>query len=286
MKSETKPPQSLFKYVGASGVRILQTNTLKFTRPSLLNDPFEVRPFLKTIGGELDWAEQFKSQLPATLDKEFDKLPEQLRRVLSRETLLDQLNTQKPLALEMMRQALKQLTPTMNAEFYRQADAMIGILSLTENQNHLLMWSHYADFHRGMVLEFDSTNEFFNRRRSINDEFYHLRQVVYSRRRPHVDLLRTDCLELFLTKSQDWEYEAEWRMMLPIKDCQEVSTAVHVQGFPSECLKAVIFGANSSSDLRAEVRNTIQSNASFSHVRVLFAKLHMHEYTLEFSEVE
>ena len=148
------------------------------------------------------------------------------------------------------------------------------------------MWSHYADFYRGFVFEFDSTSGFFNRRRSASDEFYHLRRVVYFRKRPHVDLLRTDCLELFLTKREEWAYEAEWRKMSPIQDCQEVAAAVHVQPFPPECLRTIILGANSSSEFRNEVRKVVQANADFSHVRVLFAKLHPEAYALEFTESE
>lgn len=174
----------------------------------------------------------------------------------------------------------------MNMESYKQADAAVGVLSLTENPSDLLMWSHYTDFHRGLVLGFDSAHGFFNRRRSESDEFYHLRRVVYSRKRPHVDLLRTDCLELFLTKSEEWAYEAEWRMMTPIQDCQEVSAAVHVQEFPAACVKTVILGANSSPEFRNEIRNVLKGSADFAHVRVLFARLHAQEYALEFLEHE
>jgi len=286
MEAGLIPPSRLYKYVGPSGIKILQTRTLRFTRPSFLNDPFEVRPFLKTIGDRAEWLREFENQMPATLDNKLQQLPEQLLPLMPREPLIAQLNSQKPLMLEIMQQVLDGIGPTLNLEFYKQVDAAVGILSLTENPNNLLMWSHYGSSHGGMVLEFDSRNEFFNRRRSSSDEFYHLRKVAYSHKRPQVDLLRTSCLELLLTKSQEWSYEAEWRMMLPIQDCHELSPALHVQAIPSGCLKTIIFGANTSPEFRGEVLKTIRGDAGYSHVRVLFAKLHVQEYAVVFSEAE
>ncbi len=281
-----QPPPRLFKYVGQRGVKILQTKTLRFTRPSLLNDPFEARPFLETMGGEADWLPIVKAKIPVVLDETLSSLPAQVRQILSRDALLQQMHAQEPVVLEIMKHVTAQSLPIMTADFYKNADAMLGILSLTERPNDLLMWSHYGDFHRGMVLEFDASHAFFNRRRGPDDEFYHLRQVVYSRRRPKVNLLCTEFAELFLTKSLAWEYEAEWRMMSPIQDCKEVSPMMHVQNFPPECLRTVIFGANSSREFRDEVRKTIDHDPEFSHVHLLFAKLQSQEYALEFSETE
>ena len=35
----------------------------------------------------------------------------------------------------------------------------MGMISLTEKSNNLLMWSHYADEHRGMVIEIDENTK-------------------------------------------------------------------------------------------------------------------------------
>lgn len=36
-----------------------------------------------------------------------------------------------------------------------------GILCLAEAPDNLLMWAHYADCHRGFVVQFDDTHPFF-----------------------------------------------------------------------------------------------------------------------------
>ena len=39
----------------------------------------------------------------------------------------------------------------------------IGIFSLSKVPDNILMWSHYADSHKGIVLEFDSNHAYFNK---------------------------------------------------------------------------------------------------------------------------
>ena len=286
MESTPLPPRRVFKFVGQSGLKILKTKTLRFTRPSLLNDPFEVRPFLKTLGNEADWFQHFKTQVPLAVDKALDNVPAQVNHLVSRDFLTQGLQSQKPFMVEIMRQVVGDLVPHMNAEFYKQIDAVLGILSLTEKHDSMLMWSHYGEMHRGIMLGFESAHPFFNRKRSPDDEFFHLRPVAYAHQRPHVDLLRTNTLELFLTKSQDWAYEKEWRMMIPIADCQEASPGVHVQSYPPECLEMVVLGANSSAEFRQQVVRTLRETDDFAHVRVFLAKLHAQEYVLGLSEME
>lgn len=46
---------------------------------------------------------------------------------------------------------------TIGHLFYRSQ----GIISLTETRDNLLMWSHYADEHKGIVVEFHAHNPFF-----------------------------------------------------------------------------------------------------------------------------
>lgn len=53
-------------------------------------------------------------------------------------------------------------TPNMQ-DLVKEATAEVmngcGILSLTKTNNDILMWSHYADSHKGICLEFDVTRD-------------------------------------------------------------------------------------------------------------------------------
>lgn len=104
----------------------------------------------------------------------------------------------------------------------------------TERNNNLLMWSHYANSHRGFCIEYE-LKQFLIDNKDIRQ---HLFPVIYMKKRPiyrdinsliesHFDLRRAyedghdyvgrepldDILPLCMIKSMDWSYEEEWRFI-------------------------------------------------------------------------
>lgn len=82
----------------------------------------------------------------------------------------------------------------------------IGILCLSENPLHILMWSHYASDHGGICIGFDSTQAPF--RDAI--------KVTYGSDRPRIGINsnpETLIRNVFLKKSKHWNYEDEWRII-------------------------------------------------------------------------
>lgn len=101
----------------------------------------------------------------------------------------------------------------------------------TTNYDSILMWSHYADNHRGVCIEFDIPDN--------EQELYS--KVIYSETRPSNNLVQgiekicghllgkgeidmADKLfiklmtEPYYTKSKNWSYENEYRLLFPEKD--------------------------------------------------------------------
>lgn len=120
-----------------------------------------------------------------------------------------------------------------NTSYYDYA-----IISLSETNNNLLMWSHYADQHKGIVIEFDEKKPLFesykdftalrfdyeldyeiideeenNRRLGINAG--KIQRVRYNAKRPDIQNF-DNILEHFLVKSEEWIYEKEHRVILPL----------------------------------------------------------------------
>ena len=90
----------------------------------------------------------------------------------------------------------------------------LGIFCLSADSCNLLMWSHYANHHRGFCIEYDCSEETLLRRIAF--------EVRYKDMVPSVsaaDLSGPDkgnALDsLWLTKARCWEYEQEWRVMMP-----------------------------------------------------------------------
>lgn len=92
-----------------------------------------------------------------------------------------------------------------------------GIISFTESYNNLLMWSHYADEHKGIVVEFDyhALKTHFNKILGLNNS---IERILYNRERHEVLPCTTSPKRNLLTKSDDWIYEKEHRAITKISN--------------------------------------------------------------------
>jgi len=93
-----------------------------------------------------------------------------------------------------------------------------------------LLWSHYADRHRGLALGFD-----------VNEE--KLKPVSYVETRPilkEIDIVVAN--SLLFTKYVDWHYEREARIYASLKD-QDAETGLYFVDFGDQLvLREVIAG--------------------------------------------
>tara|TARA_Y100001938_G_scaffold135436_1_gene197111 strand:- start:2464 stop:3390 length:927 start_codon:yes stop_codon:yes gene_type:complete len=106
-----------------------------------------------------------------------------------------------------------------------------GIVSLTEDPYNLLMWSHYANEHRGLVISISCNSSTFD----LHDKFTEKcgiskitpMKVSYSNRRPGHEMPDSTIYEYFehnfhshfaMTKGNDWIYEKEYRYLLRLTE--------------------------------------------------------------------
>ena len=89
-----------------------------------------------------------------------------------------------------------------------------GVMSFTETKDNLLMWSHYAEQHQGMVIEFDPNHEFFTSSylNQNNSHEGYLARVLY--RKERLSEVNKYLMDVFVHKSDEWAYEKEHRMIL------------------------------------------------------------------------
>lgn len=155
--------------------------------------------------------------------------------------------------------------------------ASSGILSLSELGDNILMWSHYAQQHRGICLEFERTAS------NILGMPEFTLPVRYSIKAPIIDARRYRSANseerkeiehsLVLTKAADWTYEREWRV---IRSTCANSTQI------LECKIACI-----TLGLRAEndTQEYILSLARKAGFRVKKANLKANEFGLKIDEI-
>jgi hypothetical protein len=82
------------------------------------------------------------------------------------------------------------------------------IASLSATATNFLLWSHYADGHKGVVVEMEIPSD----HPSMTEVFYSPFSSVFS----NAGQIEEDMMHLFNGKSKEWEYEKEYRI---ITDC-------------------------------------------------------------------
>lgn len=121
-----------------------------------------------------------------------------------------------------------------------------GVTCFSEDPLSILMWSHYADKHTGVCLEFDT---------KVESWIAESRQVQYTQNCPLLSFLEQDWdrtfTKLILTKSKAWEHEKEWRFFSAAPPYNRR------RAFPPNALTGVIFGARMKPDRKAELARKI-----------------------------
>lgn len=86
-----------------------------------------------------------------------------------------------------------------------------GVVCYSTNDKNGLLWSHYGDNHKGMLLVFEAPEE------------TKIRKVTYQNTIPEIDLdinadILKEALKICTTKSEIWDYEEEYRQISRIKN--------------------------------------------------------------------
>ena len=235
----------IFKYLEPDRIDVLEFSRIRFSQPAYLNDPFESLPFLSKLMSESDANILYKTRVTPILEIienrniTYDDIPEEFRKLIPSDILEKITNTSFKEAMTL----ISGLNPQnlFNAIATTPADQMnislsdtlkqswndtFGVLSLSQTNKSIPMWSHYSRNHEGFLMEFDYGDVFFKKIKHGNPLIDSLRQVKYSRNRPDIHLLDSSKNDLFsslmedvfYTKSSNWKNEREVRIIKYLSD--------------------------------------------------------------------
>ena len=121
----------------------------------------------------------------------------------------------------------------------KEADRRFGLLCFSRGWHNPVLWSHYADKHKGICLAFDVADRL-------------LMRVKYSARRLEVRRSGTETTmseaeqvarDVLTTKGRDWMYEREMRVFVDL-DFDTQQDGLFFSSFSEELqLREIIFGA-------------------------------------------
>jgi hypothetical protein len=191
-------PEKFFKYqcFSVQTLANLKNRTLWFSPPSQFNDPFDCSVPVAV-----------KNPSPADLARAV----QYVRREHRGGPLLDDTTNEKGEFTAEFHNALhdggQKAIDHEREAFYGSR----GIACLTTKHDDMLMWSHYADGHRGFCLEFDGSKP----------PFAKAMEVRYADSIPRINIIDvlsdrdagTMLEAMVLTKASCWRYEHEWRII-------------------------------------------------------------------------
>jgi len=246
-------PGTLFKYLPPERADVLSSLMLRFTPPAEFNDPFDSSPAMGEAFSEDDTRRLIADSIGESVSVAYGMLPPESRAAMPLELFRTLIG---PKLEEALLEKSGFIAGIVNSAAKRSVQhgvrGMLGVLSLSEVPDDLLMWAHYAGNHEGFVLAFDTSSPFFDQRKGPGDELRHLRPVEYGPERPDFSDPALRDFRAFLAKSDHWAYEREWRMAVPLDSADETVRAggrtVHLFRFPPEALKAVVVGCRASED--------------------------------------
>lgn len=214
---------------------IVLGNRIRFSKPSELNDPLEGKP-IYVLG---DWtSNDYRSKFAEWAWNTQQLVPNKPPETEFRKWVLAQPEV-------LHRQQVDQI----NQDNHAAIEQRWRILSLAASSTHDLLWSHYADGHRGVALVFDASY----------GEFSFAFQVSYERDRRSLDITSQDLNHVLrvsiLSKRSGWSYEEEFRC---IGTEEEQFGSLYVPGqffhFAPTQLIGLIMGANISPQNESLVR--------------------------------
>jgi Protein of unknown function (DUF2971) len=226
--------------------RIVHDSKVHCAGPRDFNDPWDCRPcYGQSI---LDDSEKYIEHV-AFFDR-VDRKHGPAKTEEQRAQQLEKLSTDPSFLKSLLRDMMG---------IDRPIHERFRVLCLSAKPDSVVMWSHYADKHRGICLEFSTDNE----------EFSGAYKVEYCQKYPSYNLtdqsLEHNLLPL-VTKSAEWSYECEYRVIAEEHTMAASTESLHTHGgflsVPPDSLKSVILGCEIDDASRNNVRDRAAQRSS------------------------
>jgi len=226
---DKKPPAVIYKYTSVETASIiLSSGTLLFQSPLRYNDPFDSQwDFLWPV--RTPEFRQQRSELLENAIRDQSTWPSDIDPVIrdalicERKELVEIPSPQADSKIAWLKDELRGLGEVPDALYLDRVFDLrrrSRVCCLCEINDSILMWSHYAAEHRGVVLGFDTAAlesgfrrplepvEYLSHPPKLIDTNAWVRSAVFGLATPN---FLGSPREWALTKSDLWSYEREWR---------------------------------------------------------------------------
>ena len=213
---------------------VITANTIGLSNPRRFNDPIDCRMTFAKGSTSL-------SGIRDCLDSTLVRYGPPEHKALAEEAL-KKFSLFPEAAIEKFRNIVNAGQNDTRLDDYR----FLCLFQQTDNSmpDDLLLWSHYADGHRGICLQFD---------KAILHEHYVCKPINYTTNLPSFEEYAAADGESFaelvlFRKAKRWEYENEWRILLPTH-----KTDTEMIVLPRGAISAIIIGCEIDPCFQAQI---------------------------------
>lgn len=136
--------------------------------------------------------------------------------------------------------------------FY-ESNSIVGIVSLSSQNDNALLWAYYGDGHKGFVTGLDS--------RELGTHYgqLHLEEIRYVDDYPEIEVGDWDEFrKKYCTKLKSWQHEAEWRL-LANRIASRKNLKNRVLTLSESTFKEVIIGAKTTDTVKHEIISVVKT---------------------------
>jgi len=152
----------------------------------------------------------------------------------------------------------------MAKNFKKDMADRFGILCFSKVWRNPVLWSHYANRHKGAAIEFEINDKIALPIRYRKNR-YQLKSNIQNRK-----FGKKDIEGIWLTKYQDWAYEEEVRVILEKKECVKENGFLFKNLDAEIVLKGLILGALCQIDITS-IENALPTKKSISVMKARLA---------------
>jgi len=281
-------------YTPDAAILTLENGSRKWSSPMLSNDPFDNQFDLDFLDPNEELAAQSLEKLVTALTASEPISSNQFGSLTAIAEFIHQIHEDNPeigyteddvaclknIMLEITKD-IKRIAPEVSNEI-RSLLSDTRILCVSERNDSVLMWSHYAENHTGVVIKFLALEK-------IDSPLILAQPVRYSREMPQLSYgflmdskLGSKAIvdTLILSKSDDWAYEKEWRVW---RTWSDKAREYYLLSYDPEEVGEVYLGCKMADSQRAKILEI--TRRKYPKAVVFQAQKHKKKYELVFHEL-
>jgi len=288
-----------FKYASFNtAMRVIKSNSFRWSSPTKFNDPFDHQAgfvlafgrdeFVMAMMASIERIIFSDEDVAVTPSSQFSALTLRLRSIrdrLPREQVLQDLYESALASAEILHGSIGQLNSVVQEQLCHSR-----VFCVSEKNDNVVMWSHYADEHRGVVFKLRCIDEIDNtllaaRKVDYSDTFLEfLSADQYAQHltgEAPIDMASL-CWSIAFTKHIDWSYEKEWRVHIPLLN-EPPGDGYSVYPEDPQVFEAIYLGCRMQPDEISAITSLLKKH--LPNTRIYLGKKSTTSFALSFHEV-